>query len=152
MELIDRVCFLQCCSWCLSLYITVAFFLLCPVIGSIYLLKYSAILSSKITLSSFCESVSISYVTISLKSYPSSAYSFDISILTLNIYQFKSSFPFSHHLYFLTPRIFVRVSYTFRLVVSNLVYRYSNIFEYFVECFCVMTECYCAVMWEVLLN
>ena len=46
----------------------------------------------------------------------------------------------------------VQNAYTFWLVVADFVYRYSDVFEYFVKCFSVMSECYGSVMREVLFD
>ena len=52
----------------------------------------------------------------------------------------------------LTPWIFCRISYTCRLIITDFLNRYTNIFEYFEESFSMMSECYCAMMREASLD
>ena len=52
----------------------------------------------------------------------------------------------------LTPWIFCRISYTCRLVVTNLLYVQSEEFHYFEELFSIMSEHNCSVMRIVALD
>ena len=53
---------------------------------------------------------------------------------------------------FLTPRILSRVSNSLRLVISNLVYCYADVLEYFEELLAKVAECNGTVVWIVLFD
>ncbi len=53
---------------------------------------------------------------------------------------------------FLCPWILCRIAYTLRLVVSDFVYCYTDVLEYFVELLAKVAECNGTVVREVLFD
>ena len=53
---------------------------------------------------------------------------------------------------FLFPRILRRITYACRLVISDLLNRNADVFEYFKQCFSMVAKCHCTVMRIVALD
>ena len=69
------------------------------------------------------------------------------SLPSLARFAFKTS-----RFYKLTPRVFCWIAYSSWLVISNLVYCYADVLEYFEELLAKVAECNGTVVWIVLFD